>query len=355
MFALTLAACGKAPAPAEQTAATAPPAPAPAAEACKLNLFIWSEYIDPQIITDFETKYQCKVTIDLYEDNESMVAKLQGGGDSLYDVVVPGQYIIPVMVKLNLLAPLRKENIPNIANLDEKFASPSFDPNNTYSVAYQWGTVGVYWRKQPGKNVPRSWAMIFDKSQQAGSYLLMDSIREMMGTALKYKGYSVNSTDPAQLTEIRDLMRDAKQRSQGLEGGVGGKNKVLGKNVDIAIVYNGDAIRGIADDPETEYFVPEEGGVIWVDNLAVPAKAPHRDTAELFINYLLDPEVGARLSNFNQYATPNKAAKAFINPDDLSNAAIYPPAEMMAKLEFIMDVGDANRLYDEVWTQVRSE
>ena len=233
ILALALAACGKDPAPAEQTAATAPPAPA--AEACKLNLFIWSEYIDPQIITDFETKYQCKVTIDLYEDNESMVAKLQGGGDSLYDVVVPGQYIIPVMVKLNLLAPLRKENIPNIANLDEKFASPSFDPSNTYSVAYQWGTVGVYWRKQPGKAVPRSWSIVFDKSQQAGSFLLMDSIREMMGTALKYKGYSVNSTDPAQLTEIRDLMRDAKQRSQGLEGGVGGKNKVLGKAVVTAI------------------------------------------------------------------------------------------------------------------------
>jgi spermidine/putrescine transport system substrate-binding protein len=123
----------------------------------------------------------------------------------------------------------------------------------------------------------------------------------------------------------------------------------------MAIVYNGDAIRGVADDPDTEYFVPDEGGVLWVDNLAIPAKAPHRDTAEQFINFLLDPKVGAQLSNFNQYATPNKAARAFINPDDLANPAIYPPAELMAKMEFVVDVGDANRLYDEVWTQVRSE
>jgi spermidine/putrescine transport system substrate-binding protein len=357
MMALALVACGKSESPA-QTTAESPPATAEVAkpaQACKLNLFIWSEYIDPQIIADFETQTGCKVTIDLYEDNESMVAKLQGGGDSLYDVVVPGQYIIPVMVKLNLLAPLRKENIPNMANLDDKFANPSFDPNNTYSVAYQWGTVGIYWRKQPGKAIPRSWSVIFDKSQQAGSFLLMDSIREMMGTALRYKGYSVNATDAAQLTEIRDMLRDAKGRSQGLEGGVGGKNKVLGKNVDMAIVYNGDAIRGVADDPDTEYFVPDEGGVLWVDNLAIPAKAPHRDTAEQFINFLLDPKVGAQLSNFNQYATPNKAARAFINPDDLANPAIYPPAELMAKMEFVVDVGDANRLYDEVWTQVRSE
>ncbi|MGH9464128.1 MAG: ABC transporter substrate-binding protein, partial [Thermoanaerobaculia bacterium] len=143
--------------------------------------------------------------------------------------------------------------------------------------------------------------------------------------------------------------------SQGFEGGVGGKNKVLGRAVTAAVVYNGDAVRGTADDPETYYFVPREGGVIWVDNLVVPAEAPHRDAAERFINFILDPEVGAQLSNFNQYATPNKAAKPFINPDDLANPAIYPPAEIMAALEFVVDLGDDNRLYDEVWTQIKSE
>ncbi len=351
---LMLAACGQQQAPPADAPAETATAAAPA-EDCQLNLYIWSEYIDPQIIKDFETQNNCKVTIDQYEDNESMVAKLQGGGDALYDVVVPGQYIIPVMVKLNLLAPLRKGNIPNFANVDDRFLNPKFDPGNQYSVPYQWGTVGIYARKQPGKEVPRSWALLFDGSKQAGSFLLMDSIREMMGSALKYKGYSLNTNDPAQLQEIRDLMADAKKRSQGFEGGVGGKNKVLGRNVDFAVVYNGDAVRGIADDPETEYFVPDEGGVIWVDNLAVPAKAPHRDTAEKFINFILDAKVGAQLSNFNQYATPNKASRQFINAADLDNPAIYPPQSIMNKLEFVIDMGDANKLYDEVWTQVRSE
>ena len=122
-----------------------------------------------------------------------------------------------------------------------------------------------------------------------------------------------------------------------------------------AIVYNGDAVKGTKDDPETYYFVPREGGVIWVDNLAIPAKAPHRDVAEKFINFILDPKIGAQLSDFNQYATPNKAAKQFVNADDAKNPAIYPPPEMMEKLEFVSDLGEQNRLYDELWTKVKAQ
>lgn len=350
---LTFTACApkEAPPAATQAAAAAPAATGP----CQLNLFIWSEYIDPEIVSNFEKEFSCKVTIDLYEDNESMMSKLQGGGTSLYDIVVPGQYLIPVMAKLGLLAELRHENIPNLANLDDKFVNPVFDPGNKYSAAYQWGTVGIYLRKKPGKTIDETWGLLFDKGQQYGSFLLMDSVREMLGSVAKYKGLSVNSTNLDDLRTLSATLGEAKQHSQGFEGGVGGKNKVLAKAVDAAIVYNGDAVRGIADDPETYYFVPKEGGVLWLDNLAVPAQAPHRDVAEKFINYILDAKVGAQLSNFNQYATPNKAAKAFITPADLANSAIYPSAEMMEKLEFVNDLGDSNKLYDEVWTQVKSK
>jgi spermidine/putrescine transport system substrate-binding protein len=348
---VALAACGKK----EQPAPAAPVAAAKPAEPCQLNLYIWSEYIDPEIVKAFETQNNCKVTIDLYEDNESMMAKLQGGGTSQYDVVVPGGYILPAMVKLGLLAPLRRENIPNMKNIDDKFVNPSFDPGNQYSVPYQWGTVGIYMRKKPGQVVDESWAMLFTPGKKAGSFLLMDSIRETMGSALIFKGQSVNTTDKAQLEAIGKVLAETKKRSQGFEGGVGGKNKVLAKAVNAAVVYNGDAIKGTKDDPETYYFVPKEGGIIWVDNLAVPAKAPHRDAAEKFINFILDAKIGAQLSNFNQYATPNKAAKEFVAPEDLKNPAIYPAPEMMAKLQFVNDLGDQNRMYDEIWTQVKSK
>ncbi len=353
---LALAGCArKEAAPAAAAPAAAPATAAATGEPCKLNLFIWSEYIDPEIVANFEKEFSCKVTIDLYEDNESMMSKLQGGGTALYDIVVPGQYLIPVMAKLGLLAPLRHENIPNLANLDEKFVNPVFDPGNKYSAAYQWGTVGIYLRKKAGKTVDETWGLMFDKTKQYGSFLLMDSPREMLGSMAKYKGMSVNSTSLDDLRAQSAALAEAKQRSQGFEGGVGGKNKVLAKAVDAAVVYNGDAVRGMSDDPETYYFVPREGGVLWLDNLAVPSQAPHRDVAEKFINYILDAKVGAQLSNFNQYATPNRAAKAFITPADLANSAIYPSAEMMGKLEFVNDLGDTNKLYDEVWTQVKSK
>lgn len=321
----------------------------------KLNVFIWSEYIDPDIVTAFEQEYDCQVTIDLYEDNESMMAKLQSGGVSLYDLCVPSDYIVPALIQRKLVQPLRKENIPNLANLDPKFLNPPFDPGNVYSAPYQWGTVGIYLRVAEGQEVDRTWGLYFDAAKQPGPFLLIDSMRECFSAALRYKGYSVNSTDPNELKEARDLLIEAKKRSLGFEGGVGGKNKVLAKGCAMAMCYNGDAVRGMGEDEETLYFVPREGGEIWLDNMLVPAKAPNRDMAEKFINFILGAEVGAQLSNFNQYATPNQASRAHITPEDLDNPAIYPPPEIMDKLEFLQDLGKQTKLYDELWTQVKSK
>jgi spermidine/putrescine transport system substrate-binding protein len=320
-----------------------------------LNLFIWSEYIDPQIVADFEKQFACKVNIDLYEDVESMLAKVRGGGVSLYDVVVPTDHIVPAMIKLNLLAPLRHENIPNLKNLDARFANPPYDRGNKFTAAYQWGTLGVFARLSKDKPPPQSWGIFFDPQQQAGSFLLIDSARDMIGAALKFNGHSVNSTEPKELAKARDLIIAAKKRSSGFDGSVGAKNKVLGKTARAAIVYSGEGVRGMNDDKETAYFIPIEGGIIWVDSLAVLAKAPHRDLAEKFINFILDPKVGARLSNFNHFASPNQAAMEFVRAEDLKNPAIYPTAEMMSRLEFLEDLGAKMRLYDEIWTQAKAK
>ena len=270
-------------------------------------------------------------------------------------MVVPSDYIIKALVKRTLIQPLNHANIPNIKNVEEMFSNPPCDPGLKHSVPYQWGTVGIYVREPAGKRVEETWGLFFDPAKQPGPFLLMDSVRECFTGALKYKGYSINSVDQDQLKESRDLLLAAKKRSLGFEGGVGGKNRVLAKGCVMAIVYSGDAVRGMGEDKETRYFVPREGSQIWVDNMAVPAKAPHLDMAEKFINFILDAEMGARLSNFNQYPTPNKAAKARINPDDLKNPTIYPPPEVMKNLEFLHDLGENTKLYDEIWTQVKSK
>jgi spermidine/putrescine transport system substrate-binding protein len=321
----------------------------------KLNLFIWSEYIDPDIITDFEKRFDAKVTIDLYEDEASMIAKLQGGGAAQYDVIVPPDHAVPALIKLKLIAPLRQDNIPNLRHVDERFASPWYDPSNRFTVPYQWGTVGIYARKPKETPYNESWALLFEAKEQRGPFVLIDGMRDTIGAALKYKGGSINSTNAKEIAETVFLLVDAKKRSLGFESGVAGKNKVLARTADFAMAYSGDAMRGMKEDAETYYFIPKEGSQIWVDNLAVCAKAPNRIVAEKFLNFILNPEVGARLADYNQYATPNKEALKFVHPNNLANPMIYPHADVMRRLEFLRDLGKQTRLYDEAWTRVKAK
>lgn len=330
-------------------------APAMAFGEAKLNLFIWSEYIDPKLIKEFQKQYDCKVNVSLYEDNESMLAKLEGGGDSLYDVVVPSDYIVPILIRKGLIAPLDKQRIPNFKNLDERFLNPPIDPGNTFTVPYQWGTMGIFMRKQPGKTIEESWSLFFDPSKQPGPFVMIDSMRDAMTMALKYKGHPANDTDREHLKEARDLLLESKKRSLGFEVAIGGRNRVLSKGAVMAIAYNGDAARSMKEDPDTYYFIPKEGSNMWLDSLAIPSKAPHLDLAQKFINFILEPEVGAQLSNFNQYATPNKASMPLIAAEDRANPAIYPNPAIMERLEFLKDLGADSRLYDEIWTQIKAE
>jgi spermidine/putrescine transport system substrate-binding protein len=325
-----------------------------AAQTRTLNLFNWSEYMDPAILKDFEKQFNAKVNVSLYESNEDLIAKLKANGGSQYDVIVPGQYAIPLLSRSNLLLKLDKTKIPNLKNLSKKFVNPSYDPNNTHSAAYQWGTVGVVYRKDKLKNPDQTWGLFFDKSKQQGSFLMMDSTREMLGPVLKYLGKSLNSTKPDDLRAALDTMVDAKGRSLGFDGGVGNRNKVAAGQANYGVAYNGDAVKLQAEDKNIGFFVPKEGSVIFTDSMAIPVKAPNAVLAHQFINFILEPKVGARLSNYNRYASPNEASKPFIDPTDVKNPGVYPPANVMAKLEFILDLGKDNALYDSVWTKIKA-
>ena len=320
-----------------------------------LNLLIWSEYIDPQVVADFERLNGCRVVIDLFEDESAMVAKIRNGGASQYDVVVAPDHTVPKLSKLQLLRPLHLDRLAAITNLESRFLNPPYDRGNRYSIPYLWGTLCVYARVPKGKTLVPSWGLFFDPKQQPDSFLLIDGMRDLMGAALKYRGHSLNTTNILELKEARDLILNAKRRSMGFEGGAGGKNKVLAKTVAAAMAYSGDALRGVKEDSETVCFIPKEGSQIWVDNLVVCSGAPHAELAEKFLAFLLEPRVSARLANFLNYATPNRESKVFLEPSLLNNPAVYPPPDVMSKLEFVEDLGRSTRLYDEVWTQIRTK
>lgn len=342
---------------------TAPPASAPAgagaksASAGQLNVYMWSEYIDPEIPRDFEARTGVRVRVDVYESTEEMIAKLQhAGGAGQYDVVVVSDHAIPGLVKLGLIRPLDHAKIPNRVHVAERFADPAYDRGNRHSLPYQWGTLGLMYRTDRVGDLKPGWAAVFDASAQPGPFVLIDSMRDMFAAALKFQGRSLNTRDPEEIKAAGELILAAKKspRAIGFEGGVGGKNKVASGDAVLAIVYNGDALRAAAEDDRLAYVIPEEGTLIWVDAMTIPAGAPNPEAAHAFIDYILDPRVGARLSNFNQYATPNAAALEHVNPQDRANPAIYPPEEVLAKMESMEDVGEATRIYDEVWTAVKS-
>lgn len=321
----------------------------------ELRLYIWSEYIDPAIITSFEKEYNCKVLVDLYESNEDMMAKLVAGGVSQYDLVVPSGYAIKSMIQQKLLMKIDKSKVPNLKNVDPKFTKLPSDPGDDFSVPYQWGTVGIYYNKTKVKDFKPSWSMVLGE-KAAEPFLLMDSTREMIGSVLISQGKSPNTTSKDDIAAAIKLMLETKKNGnfKGFEGGVGGKNQVIAGTVALAVTYNGDAVRGIDENKDTAFVNPVEGGLIWVDSLGITAKAPNAELAHKFINYILDPKIGAQLSNFNRYPTPNLAALPFITKEDRENPAIYPSDETKAKLQFLDDLGLGNKIYDEAWTMIKS-
>jgi len=215
----------------------------------------------------------------------------------------------------------------------------------------------LYNKEKLGADYVASTALFFDPASRKGPVVMIDSIREMLGIALKYMGKSVNTLDKSDLKALADMMIETKSSKYfaGFDVGTGGRSKVVAGTAIAALVYNGDALRAVNEAPDKFVFAnPKEGGVIWADNMAIPAGAPHVDYAHTFINWVLDANNGAALSNWTQYATPNKAAKEFITPEDLKNPAIYPSEETMKTLEFITDLGKDNRYYDELWTMIKT-
>jgi spermidine/putrescine-binding protein len=321
----------------------------------ELHIYNWSEYIDPEIYDDFEAEFGVKVIEDTFSSNEELLAKLQAGATG-YDVIVPSDYMVAIMIEEGLLAELNKDNIPNLSNLDSRFTDPPFDPGMVYSVAYQWGTTGIGFNWDEFDEPPDSWAYLFDPdiaSQYAGQMTMLNDSRESVGAALKYLGYSLNSTDEAQLNEARDLLIQQKQwvyayDSEQYEDLISADETLLAHG------WSGDFFMAAVEDERIWYAIPMEGAVIWVDNLCIPTTAPSKYTAEVFINYLLRPEVAAKITNFTWYASPVAAAEEFIDEEILEEPAIYPPPDVMDRLEWIRDVGEATPLYERIWTEVKA-
>lgn len=320
-----------------------------------VTVLMYSEYIDPAMVEEFEKTTGMPLRIEVYEAQEEMVAKLQAGGDALYDVVVASDVIVRQLAGLGLVSPLDRARVPNLDNVSPRFLAPPFDPRNKWSAPYLWGTTGILYR---GSQDPDSirWSDLLSDHPRFGRYVLMDEGRTMLALALQSLGRSPNSTAPSELREAAALLQKAKARTgcAGFDGSVGGANKVAGSLVDAAVVFNGDALARMEEDSTLHYVVPMEGSVVWLDNMLVTSRAPNRLGAHLFIDWILRADKGAQLANFVRYPTPNQASLPLITPEDLADRSVYPDSVMLDRMEFLSDPGNASRLYDEAWTAVKA-
>jgi spermidine/putrescine transport system substrate-binding protein len=259
-------------------------------------------------------------------------------------------------VRKGLIRPLDHTKLHNLKNLDPRFSGPDFDNGNKHAVPYQWGTAGLMYDKKKLPSLEPSWAAVLDAKRPAGTFLLMDEMRDMLGIVLKYMGRSSNSTDPKDIREASRILKEAKASSKCLGfKGIGAAQDVVAGSADIAVMWNGYALKGVSEQKDRiSYILPKEGSIIWVDTLVIPLKAPKPDLAHKFLDFLMEPDMAARVSAFVRYATPNAAAKAYIPPDDLNNQVIYPSEDMLSRLEAHRDLGDAVKLFDEAWTAVKS-
>lgn len=359
MLGLVLSGCGggqATPAATEQAAAPSDSSSAAVEPAKQIVVYNWSEYIDPDIYSQFESETGIKVVEDNFSSNEELYAKLKGGATG-YSLIVPSDYYVAIMKKEGMLAALDHSKIPNLANLATRFTEVPYDVGNQYCVPYQWGTTGIGYLDGE-VDEPTSWAVFFEPDPNSPAYgrtTMLDDPRETFATALIYLGYDINTTDEAQLQEAKDLLIKAKPALAGYDSDTYEDLVASGENL-MAHGWNGDFLVAQEDNENVAYTIPQEGGVIWVDNMCIPSTVTPEEklSAEMLIDFILRPDMGALLSEYTYYASPNKAAEAQLDPEFLNDPAVYPPQEVLEKLQYITEVGDAQTLYERLWDEVKS-
>ena len=317
-----------------------------------LNIYNVGDYIDEELITKFEEETGIKVLYETYDTNEMMYQKVKSGSTN-YDLVFPSDYMVEKMTNEDLLQKIDFKNIPNMKYIDKDFLNPIYDENNEFSVPYMWGTFGILYNKKMVKEQVDSWDILWDPKYKS-NIMMFDSVRDTMAIGLKKLGYSINSIDPKQINEAKDALMKQKDLVLAYVNDEG-KDRLLGEEVAMGIIYSGDAVTLMDENSNLEYVIPKEGTNKWVDAMCIPKTAQNKKEAELFINFLLDPENAKVNTEYIGYSTPNEGALKLLDKEITENPVAYPSQEVLDKCETFIDLGDKIKLYDRAWIELKSE
>lgn len=327
-----------------------------ASENGEVIVYNWGEYIDPEVLDLFEEETGIHVVYDEFETNEAMYPKVQAGA-AKYDVICPSDYMIDKMIQNDLLAELNFDNIPNALEYigkDYYEQSKQFDPENKYSIPYCWGTVGILYNKTMVSEPVTSWDILWDE-KYADNILMQDSVRDAFMVSLKRNGYSMNTTNTAELEEATaDLIAQKPLVQAYVIDQV--RDKMIGNEAAIGVIYSGEAIYTQRENSDLEYVIPEEGTNIWIDSWVMLKDAPNKENAEKFLDFMCRPDIALMNFEYITYSTPNIGAQELIEDEDIKNSPIaFPDLSKYDNLETYSYLGeDYDELLNNYWKQLKS-
>lgn len=317
-----------------------------------LNVYNVGDYIDESLIDVFEERTGIQVQYSTYDTNEMMYQKVKSGSTK-YDIVVPSDYMISKMMKEGMLEKIDFKNVPNMKYIDEKFLNPDYDTKNEYSVPYMWGTLGIaYNSKYVDEEDLGSWDLLWNPKYK-GKILIFDSVRDTMGAALFKLGYSMNTTNPKEINEAKELLVKQKEYALAYVNDEV-KDRMVGEDGYIGMIYSGDFPLMEEENEDLKFFNPKEGTNKWVDAMCIPTTCENKKEAEMFINFMLDPEISKINTEYVGYSTPNKACLEMLDEETQNNKDAYPDDTLLNKCETFIDIGDKIKLYDKAWIELKS-
>lgn len=317
-----------------------------------ITVYNWGEYIDPDLIKQFENETGIHVIYETFDSNEAMMAKVEQGGTS-YDIAMPSEYMVEMMAEKQLLLPLDHTKLPNLQHIDANFLDLPFDPKNRYSVPYFWGTLGIAYNPTllNGQTF-ESWDDLWNPSLEK-QIILVDSARETLGMSLNSLGYSLNSTNEAELQEAKEKLERLTPNVKAIIGDEV-TQIMINNEAAVAVTWSGQVADMMWENENIDYVVPKEGSNLWFDNMVIPKTATNVEGAHQFINFMLDPEVAAQNADYVGYSTPNVTALQTMDAEVTEDERFYPNEEVRQHLEVYENLGlEMLGLYNDLFLELK--
>ncbi|MBD2294676.1 spermidine/putrescine ABC transporter substrate-binding protein [Anabaena sphaerica FACHB-251] len=318
----------------------------------ELYIYTWSQYTDQQLLSTFTTQTGIKVLADPFDSNDVMLARLQAGGGGTYSIIYPSDYMVQKMVEKNLLAEINHERLIGLENLFTQFKNPIYDPNNRYSLPFNWGTTGLVYNSEKLETPPEDWEYLWQNQQKLYKRMtLLNDVREVMGATLKMLGYSYNSQNEIEIKAAYEKLRSLKPVIAAFDTDAW-QNQMLAGDLLLAMCYSADGVKISKENPKFKYVIPRSGSSLWTDTIVIPKTAPNIPGAYSWINFLMQPDVAAEISRRLNISTPNRAGFEQLPQEIQYNTSLFPPQAILDKCERLTPVGEFEEVYERYWTQL---